>query len=107
ELAKQMIRLAGLEEGKDISIVYSGLRPGEKLFEELLAPAELTIPTYHKKIRIAKVRHYKYEEARESIEALLEVNKLQQNKETVKKMKAILPEFVSNNSVYEEMDRAG
>src|SRR5690554_1098363 len=63
DLARKMIRLAGLVEGKDIKIVYSGLRPGEKLFEELLAQSELTLPTHHEKIKVARVRNFHYEEA--------------------------------------------
>lgn len=107
DLAKKMIRLAGLEEGKDIAIVYSGLRPGEKLYEELLASAEQTLPTHHNKISIAKVRNYRYEDARQSIEELLEINSHHHNKEAVMKMKAIIPEFLSKNSVFEKLDKTG
>jgi len=104
DMARKMIQLAGLIEGKDIKIVYSGLRPGEKLYEELLASAELTLPTHHEKISIAKVRSYPYEEASKSILELLEINKHHQNQEVVLKMKNIVPEFMSKNSVYEELD---
>jgi len=104
DMAKKMIQLAGLEEGKDIKIVYSGLRPGEKLYEELLASAELTLPTHHEKISIAKVRSYAFEEAGKAIEELLDINKHHQNKEVVLKMKHIVPEFLSKNSVFEELD---
>jgi len=104
DMARKMIQLAGLEEGKDIKIVYSGLRPGEKLYEELLASAELTLPTHHEKISIAKVRSYAYEEAGKAIEELLDINKRHQNSEVVLKMKLIVPEFLSKNSVFEELD---
>lgn len=107
DLARQMIRLAGLEEGKDIDIVYTGLRPGEKLYEELLSSAESTLPTHHHKISIAKVREYVYEEASVSIDELLEINKHHENAEVVQKMKQIIPEFLSKNSIYEEMDKTG
>jgi len=104
DMARKMIQLAGLVEGKDIKIVYSGLRPGEKLYEELLASAELTLPTHHEKISIAKVRSYPYDEASRSILELLEINKQHQNEEVVRKMKNIVPEFMSKNSVFEELD---
>jgi FlaA1/EpsC-like NDP-sugar epimerase len=104
DLARKMIRLAGLVEGKDIKIVYSGLRPGEKLYEELLAQSELTLPTHHEKIKVAKVRSFKYEEALKVIEELLSVNKLNDNEVMVAKMKEIVPEFLSKNSIYESLD---
>lgn len=104
DLARKMIRLAGLVEGKDIKIVYSGLRPGEKLYEELLAKSELTLPTHHEKIKVAKVRNFNYEEASKVIEELLSVNKLNNNQAMVAKMKEIVPEFLSKNSVYESLD---
>src|SRR5690606_26810699 len=92
DLARQMVRLAGLEEGKDIDIVYTGLRPGEKLYEELLSSDESTLPTHHHKISIAKVREYAYEEASVAIDELLEINKHHENTEVVQKMKQIIPE---------------
>lgn len=104
DLARKMIRLAGLVEEKDIKIVYSGLRPGEKLYEELLTKSELTLPTHHEKIKIARVRNFNYEEASKVIEELLSVNKLNNNQELVLKMKEIVPEFLSKNSVYESLD---
>src|SRR5690606_24517511 len=104
DMARKMIQLAGLVEGKDIKIVYSGLRPGEKLYEELLASAELTLPTHHEKISIAKVRSYPYDEASRSILELLDINKLHRNEEVVLKMKNIVPEFMSKNSVFESLD---
>jgi len=104
DMARKMIKLAGLEEEKDIKIIYSGLRPGEKLYEELLASAELTLPTHHEKISIAKVRSYAYEEASKAIEELLAINACHENKDVVLKMKIIVPEFLSKNSIYEELD---
>lgn len=105
DMAKKMIQLAGFEEGKDIKIVFSGLRPGEKLYEELLATAELTLPTHHEKISIAKVRTYPYEDANKSICDLIAVTKSKKNEEIVRKMKEIVPEFLSKNSIYEQLDQ--
>lgn len=107
DLAKKMIQLAGLEEGKDINIVFSGLRPGEKLYEELLSTAELTLPTHHHKISIAKVLEYQYADANNSIDELLVINKKHDNTAVVLKMKEIIPEFISKNSVYEKLDKTG
>ena len=104
DLAKNMIRLAGYEPGKDIEITYTGLRPGEKLYEELLNQKETTIPTKHKKILVAKVREYDYQEVAEQIEALIQLAKTGKVFPTVKLMKQIVPEFKSKNSVYEELD---
>lgn len=104
DMARKMIQLAGLEENRDIRITYTGLRPGEKLYEELLASAELTLPTHHEKISIAKVRNYAYEDASQSIDELLEINGKHDNRAVVLKMKQIVPEFLSKNSEYEELD---
>ena len=104
DLAKNMIRLAGFEPGKDIEITYTGLRPGEKLYEELLNQKETTIPTKHKKILVAKVREYDYQEVAEQIEALIQLATTGKVFPTVKLMKQIVPEFKSKNSVYEELD---
>ena len=104
DLAKNMIRLAGFEPGKDIEITYTGLRPGEKLYEELLNQKETTIPTKHKKILVAKVREYDYQEVAEQIELLIKLAKDGKVFPTVKLMKQIVPEFKSKNSVYEELD---
>lgn len=104
DMAKKMIQLAGLVEGKDIEIVYIGLRPGEKLYEELLADAEVTLPTYHEKIRIAKVKHFDYNEVNTSIQELFELCAMQDKKAVVSKMKAIVPEFISENSIFKELD---
>ena len=106
DLAKRMVQLAGLTLGKDIQIVYSGLRPGEKLFEELLATKENTLPTHNPQIMVGKVREHEYKEVAESINALISLIQKQDNTAIVKKMKEIVPEFKSQNSVYEELDRA-
>jgi FlaA1/EpsC-like NDP-sugar epimerase len=103
DLAKKMIRLAGLTQ-HDIKIVYSGLRPGEKLFEELLNQEELTIPTHHEKIKISKVREYTYNKVLANINELLTLNKEGDETDVVKKMKHIVPEFKSKNSRFEELD---
>ncbi|HSB94499.1 MAG TPA: nucleoside-diphosphate sugar epimerase/dehydratase, partial [Flavitalea sp.] len=104
DLALKMIKLAGLTPGKDIEIIYTGLRPGEKLYEELLNEAETTIPTHHEKIKIAKVRPCSFEEISSDIEELELLAKQDDNYLLVGKMKAIVPEFLSKNSLYEELD---
>lgn len=105
DLAKNMIRLAGYVPGQDIEIVYTGLRPGEKLYEELLNQKELTIPTTHEKILVAKVREYDYDSISTHIDKL--INNAQEGKifPTVQVMKEIVPEYKSKNSVYEQLDR--
>lgn len=105
DLAKKMIALSGLELGKDIHIKITGLRPGEKLYEELLANEENTVNTHHPKIMIAKVREYDFEEVTQKIESLIQSQRNQNQAIMVKKMKEIVPEFVSNNSVFEKLDR--
>ena len=102
DLAKRMIALSG---AKNVKIEYTGLREGEKLYEEVLNELENTKPTFHEKIRIAQVREYDYEEVNKAIEDLVETAKLYDNMETVRKMKKMVPEYKSNNSVYEEIDR--
>ena len=104
DLAKKMIRLSGLDLGKDIQIVYSGLRPGEKLYEELLTSEENTMPTHHQKIMIAKVKEYNFESISADINDLIAMFNSQNNEMIVKKMKEIVPEFISQNSVYEKLD---
>jgi FlaA1/EpsC-like NDP-sugar epimerase len=105
DLAKKMIRLFGLSPNIDIEIVYSGLRPGEKLYEELLNDGENTGSTYHDKIMIAKVRDVNFIEVKKYFESLAEIiNKPESETILVAKMKEIVPEFVSNNSVFEELD---
>jgi len=103
DLAVKMIRLSGLTLGKDISIQFTGLRPGEKLYEELLANAENTKPTPHKKIMIAEVRKYEYHEIEKEISQLIQA-KNDEPVEIVKQMKKILPEYVSMNSKFEILD---
>jgi FlaA1/EpsC-like NDP-sugar epimerase len=96
-LAKNMIKLSGLRFPEDIDIKVTGLRPGEKLYEELLANGENTLPTYHKKIMIGKVRELDYNFVRTKIDELC-VNNMFFNGDTVKLMKEIVPEYISNNS---------
>ncbi|MDF3078933.1 MAG: polysaccharide biosynthesis protein, partial [Sphingobacteriaceae bacterium] len=105
ELAKKMIRLSGLVPNQDITIEFSGLRPGEKLYEELLNDMENTVPTHHEKIMIAKVRTYDFEEVCKHIERLIAFSKDCNDRQVVIKMKEIVPEFISNNSIYEELDQ--
>lgn len=104
DLAKKMVQLSGLELGKDIQLVFTGLRPGEKLYEELLNNEENTIPTHHEKIMIAKVIEYDFEVVKQHITELIQLFDDQNNEAIVKKMKAIVPEYISNNSVYEVLD---
>ena len=104
DLALKMIKLAGLQPEKDIKIVYTGLRPGEKLYEELLNAGERTMPTHHPKIKIAQVITYPYEAVATDIEELIQLNKNQDDEAIVNKMKEIVPEFISKNSQYEYLD---
>jgi FlaA1/EpsC-like NDP-sugar epimerase len=103
DLAKKMIRLAGLVPDEDIKIVYTGLRPGEKLYEELLNKEEKTLPTHHEKIKIARVIPCSWE-TRMDIEELINMSIVESNDELVKKMKLLVPEFKSKNSRYEKLD---
>lgn len=105
DLAKKMIRLSGLTLGKDIQIVFTGLRPGEKLYEELLNNQENTIKTHHKQIMIARVKEYDFNTVSTSVNQLVSLFPGQDNISLVRKMKEIVPEFRSNNSVYEDLDR--
>jgi len=107
DLAKKMIRLAGKEPERDIQITYSGLRPGEKLYEELLNNAENTIPTYHEKIMIATVREYDFASVYTQVDSLIDLAQKHFLMETVGKMKEIVPEFISNNSIYQKLDAKG
>ena len=102
DLAKRMIRLSGVH---NVEIKYTGLRPGEKLYEEMLNDLEGTKPTFHEKIRIAEVRNYDYAEVEKDIAELIEISTHYDNMATVKKMKDIVPEYKSNNSVYEVLDQ--
>jgi len=102
DLANRMIKLSG---AKNVEIKFTGLRPGEKLYEEVLNEFEGTKPTFHEKIRIAEVREYDYEQVNKDIEELIEISKQYDDMATVAKMKEIVPEYKSNNSVYETLDK--
>ena len=104
DVAKKMIYLSGLKYPDDIDIKITGLRPGEKLYEELLATGENTIPTYHNKIMIAKTQGFDYEETLFLIEELCSENQKIESKKTVSLIKELVPEYISNNSVYEKLD---
>ncbi|WP_341214650.1 nucleoside-diphosphate sugar epimerase/dehydratase [uncultured Wocania sp.] len=104
DLAKNMIKLSGLRFPEDIDIEISGLRPGEKLYEELLANGENTLSTYHKKIMISKTRELEYNKVKSEIEELCITNRFQNNN-IVMKMKSLIPEYKSNNSDYEKFDK--
>jgi FlaA1/EpsC-like NDP-sugar epimerase len=105
DLARKMIRLSGLEPDKDIKIIETGLRPGEKLFEELLSGDENTLQTYHPKIMRSKVREYEADHVKTLIAMLGEVLLEGSMFGIVKKMKEIVPEYISNNSVFENLDK--
>ena len=102
DLAKRMIKLSG---AKNVKIVYTGLRPGEKLYEEVLNELEGTKPTFLEKIRIAEVREYDYQKVSKDIDDLIDISKHYDDMATVKKMKEIVPEYKSNNSKYEKLDK--
>ncbi len=104
DLAKKMIRLAGFVPHQDIKIVYSGLRPGEKLFEELLNDKENTMPTHHEKIMIGKVREYSFNEIEQQIYQLIKFAIANDKMRMVTQMKKMVPEFKSRNSVFEGLD---
>ncbi len=104
DLAKKMIKLSGLTLGKDIQIIYTGLRPGEKLYEELLNNQENTLPTHHPLIMIAKVKEYGLEIITKEINDLISMLGGSSNFDLVSKMKQIVPEFKSQNSIYEQLD---
>ena len=104
DLARRMIQLAGYTPDKDIKIEYSGLRPGEKLYEEVLSNNENTLPTDHTRIRIAKVREYDYADALPAADELERLSREVEITAMVKLMKQIVPEFISKNSRFEEFD---
>ncbi|MDO9137113.1 MAG: nucleoside-diphosphate sugar epimerase/dehydratase [Lutibacter sp.] len=104
DLALNMIQLSNLKYPEDINIEITGLRPGEKIYEELLGDGENCIPTHHSKIMIAKVKELDVEEIHHKINALCDSNRELNFEQTVSKMKEIVPEFISNNSVYEKFD---
>ena len=105
DLARRMIELSGLVPDKDIEIRYTGLRPGEKLYEELLATKENTIPTGNRKIFRAKVREYDYHQVDQAIDGLTDLAIRVEKTEMVRMMKQIVPEFKSRNSEYEKLDK--
>ena len=102
DLAKRMIMLSG---AKNVEIKFTGLRPGEKLYEEVLNEEETTMPSFHEKIRIAQVREYDYQEVCQEIEELAQIAKDYDDMNTVAKMKHIVPEYKSNNSIYSQLDK--
>jgi len=104
DLAKRMVVLSGMKPGKDIQIIFTGLRPGEKIKEELLNSKEKTLPTHHPKITIGKVREYPFDVISRETQELIDMLAEGEDKCLVSKIKAIVPEFVSNNSIYEELD---
>ena len=101
DLARRMIQLSG---AKNVEIKYTGLREGEKLYEEVLNENENTLPSFHKKIRIAMVRNYEYEDAERDLEELRDIAAKYDDMETVRKMKEIVPEYISKHSRYEVLD---
>ena len=103
-LARRMIKLSGLEPDKDIKVVYTGLRPGEKLYEEVLSNVENTDPTSHDRIRIAHVRTYDYNDAKDAVDKLEELSRAVEIPDMVRLMKQIVPEYISNNSSFQEFD---
>lgn len=102
DLAKRMIKLSGAE---NIEIEYTGLRAGEKLYEEVLSTTENTLPSFHEKVRIAKVQEYDYDVVNQQIEQLLQISRTYDSMQIVKMMKSIVPEYVSNNSIYSVLDK--
>lgn len=104
DLAKKMIQLSGLTLGKDIQIVYTGLRPGEKLYEELLNNKENTIPTYHERILIAKVNQYNFSEVEQTFEDLQKYVVVNDETEIIRKIKKTIPEYKSHNSKFVKFD---
>jgi len=105
DLAKKMIQLSGLTLGKDIQIRYTGLRPGEKLYEELLNVGEDAMPTHHPLILTAKVREFSISGIRNDIDELISMVATHSNTDLIRKMKQIVPEYKSQNSVWEELDK--
>ncbi len=105
DLAKNMIRLAGYRPDVDIPIVFTGLRPGEKLYEEVLNRKEITLPTENEKIKIARVREEDYDKVSPAIDKLIEIARKELPMQTVAQMKRIVPEYKPKNSIYEQLDR--
>ncbi|MGN1239519.1 MAG: polysaccharide biosynthesis protein, partial [Paludibacteraceae bacterium] len=98
-------RLAGFIPEEEIPIVFTGLRPGEKLYEELLNQKETTLPTTNEKIMIARVREFPFTEVSEKIDTLIDLAHQDKPFLTVQQMKDIVPEFISKNSIYEQLDK--
>jgi FlaA1/EpsC-like NDP-sugar epimerase len=105
DLARKMLRLHGLEPDKDIAIKITGLRPGEKLYEELLNTKENTVPTHNPQIMVAKVSEYSFDEVTMKIDGLIDTVSSNNNMELVGKLKEMIPEYVSNNSEFESLDK--
>lgn len=105
DLAEKMIKLSGFEPYKDIDIIFTGLRPGEKLHEELLNNKETTIGTHHPKIMIAKVPTYNFLEINETINSMSDAGTIDKSRLLVSLMKQLVPEYISNNSIYEKLDK--
>jgi FlaA1/EpsC-like NDP-sugar epimerase len=104
DLAKEMIRLAGLKEDEDIEIKFTGLRPGEKLFEELLASKENNLPTHHEKIMIAKVRKHDFDKVNKEVVDLILAVQVENDDLLVRRMKDLVPEYISQNSHFGILD---
>ncbi len=104
DLARNMIRLAGYTPEKDIQIEFTGLRPGEKLYEELLNQKETTLPTANDKIMVARVREFDFDKISSNVDKLISTSRLSKPFTTVKLMKQLVPEYISNNSIYEQLD---
>lgn len=105
DLAKRMIKLSGLEPDVDIKIIFTGLRPGEKLYEELLSDKSRTLPTHHQKIMIAKDETIPYEQIETLTEKISSEAKKDNKIQVVKILKEIVKEFKSNNSIFEKLDQ--
>lgn len=105
DLAKKMIRLSGFDPYVDIDIKITGLRPGEKLFEELLNDDAMTLPTHHPKIMVAKITSEKFEVIKSKVKKLIETARLENSEEVVKLIKELVPEYKSNNSTFEKLDK--
>jgi FlaA1/EpsC-like NDP-sugar epimerase len=104
DLVRKMIKLYGLTVGRDIEIIYTGLRPGEKLYEELLNDQENTLPTHHPQIMRATVQELEYERINTQVTELITLFSSQNNIDIVSYMKSIVPEYKSNNSIFEKLD---
>lgn len=104
DMARRMIQLAGLIPDEQVKVVFAGLRPGEKLYEELLTDSEFTVPTRHPKIRIAKVRRYEWNEVSTAVDQLIRMAESEESEQVIRLMKKLVPEFISNHSPYEIYD---